>query len=146
MVIRKATKRETRQIISHSMDVLTEASMGHIPAKKEKVWQMVTPFLAGGGYYLVCTEDDRLQGWVGVGSTTDYYTDKPVGIIPELYVLPPYRKQGIAEKLCDEALRRLQGSGYAAVQLNVFAGNASKQLYQKLGFQDVAILMEKRLD
>lgn len=146
MVIRTATKRETQHIVSHSLDVLKEASMGYIPAKKEKARQMNTSFLTGDGYYLVSIENDKLQGWIGVGSTIDPYTDKPVGIIPELYVLPPYRNQGIAEKLCVEALNRIRKSGSTAVQLNVFAGNAIKQLYQKLGFQDVATLMEKRLD
>ncbi|TFJ94430.1 GNAT family N-acetyltransferase [Lentibacillus salicampi] len=146
MTIRKATKRETRQILSHSLEVLKEASMGYIPAKQEKAQQMVTPFLASGGYYLVYTKNNNLQGWIGIGRTTDYYTDEPVGMIPELYVLPEHRHVGIARMLCAEALRRLRDSGYATVQLNVFAGNSIRQLYQKLGFEEVATLMKKRLD
>ncbi|WP_010530326.1 GNAT family N-acetyltransferase [Lentibacillus jeotgali] len=146
MTIRKATKRETREVISHSMDVLKESSMGHIPEKQEKAQQMIAPFLASGGYYLVHTESNNLQGWIGVGTTIDHYTDKPVGVIPELYVLPQYRKQGIAETLCHEASAILWEKGVAAVQLNVFAGNSVKQLYQRLGFQEVATLMEKRFD
>ncbi|SFA85291.1 Acetyltransferase (GNAT) family protein [Lentibacillus halodurans] len=148
MSIRKATKRETQQIVGHSLHVLKEASMGHIPPKKEKALQMVSPFLSDGGYYLVYTDTDRdeIRGWIGIGSTTDYYTDKPVGIIPELYVLPQYRKHGIAEKLCTEALKHLRKSGFSVVQLNVFAGNAIKSFYQKLGFKEVTTLMEKNLD
>ncbi|QKY68848.1 GNAT family N-acetyltransferase [Lentibacillus sp. CBA3610] len=146
MTIRKATKRETQQIVARSLDVLKEASVGHIPPKQEKALQMVTPFLAAGGYYLVFVKDDVMQGWIGIGSTTDYYTDKPVGIIPELYVLPRYRQQGVAEALCTEALKRLEEAGFTAVQLNVFAGNAIKAFYQKLGFKDVTTLMELKLD
>ncbi|HLR62338.1 MAG TPA: GNAT family N-acetyltransferase [Lentibacillus sp.] len=146
MTIRKATERETREIIRHSMDVLKESSVGHIPEEQEKAQQMISPLLASGGYYLVHTGNGSLQGWIGVGSTIDYYTDKPVGVIPELYVLRQYRKQGIATKLCKEAIARLQQSGYAAVQLNVFAGNSIKQLYGKLGFEEVTTLMQKRLD
>ncbi|WP_382402624.1 GNAT family N-acetyltransferase [Lentibacillus salinarum] len=146
MAIRKATKHETEQIVSHSLQVLEEASMGHIPPSQKKAWQMVRPFLAHGGYYLVYTEHEELQGWIGVGSTIDPYQDKRVGMIPELYVLPQYRKQGISEKLCTEACKRMQAAGFQAVQLNVFAGNPSKQLYEKLGFQDVTTLMALKLD
>ncbi|GGK04622.1 N-acetyltransferase [Lentibacillus kapialis] len=146
MAIRNATKQETRQIMHHSLQVLNESSMGHIPAKQEKAEQMISPFLASGGYYLVYAVNGNLQGWIGVGSTIDPYTDNLVGIIPELYVLYQYRKQGIAEALCKEALVRLQESGYTAVQLNVFAGNSIKSFYERLGFQAVTTLMEKRID
>lgn len=146
MTIRKATRRETQQIVGHSLYVLKEASMGHIPPKQEKALQMVTPFLADGGYYLVYKKGNDIQGWIGVGRTTDYYTDKLVGMIPELYVLPQYRNRGIAEKLCNEALKSLREAGFSSVQLNVFAGNAIKSFYQKLGFKDVTTLMEMDLN
>lgn len=146
MRIRKATDRETQSILDQSLKVLKEATMGHVTLTQEKALQMVSPFLANEGYYLVAVENNVVEGWVGVGSTIDYLADEIVGIIPEIYVLPSYRKQGIAERLCVEAFKQLKKGGHNKVQLNVFAGNHVKQLYQKLGFQEVSTLMEKNFD
>ena len=146
MTIRKATYSETQKILNHSLDVLKEATMGYIEARREIAIQMVSPFLSDGGHYLVYIENNVIQGWIGVGKTIDYYSEEMIGNIPEVYVLPQYRKQGVAEKLCEEALRQLKEKGYKKVQLNVFSGNHAKHLYQNLGFQEVSTLMEKKLD
>ncbi|WP_068676557.1 GNAT family N-acetyltransferase [Oceanobacillus sp. Castelsardo] len=145
MTIRKATYRETRKILDHSLEVLKEASMGYVIPTKEKARQMVFPFLSDG-YYLIYIENNVIMGWIAVASTIDYYSDDTVGIIPELYVLPAYRKQGLAKILCKEALNLLKEEGHTRVQLNVFSGNHIKHLYQKLGFQEVSTLMEIKLD
>jgi ribosomal protein S18 acetylase RimI-like enzyme len=146
MTIRKATYSETRKILNHSLDVLKEATMGFVEVRQEIVFQMISPFLSDGGYYLVYMENHVIQGWIGVGRTIDFYSEERIGIIPEIYILPQYRKQGVAEKLCKEALRQLKEKGYKKVQLNVFSGNHAKYLYQNLGFQEVSTLMEKNLD
>lgn len=146
MTIRKATYNETQKILNHSLVVLKEATMGYVEPSREKARQLVSPFLSDGGYYLVQIENNVIQGWIGVGGTMDYYSDQMVGIIPEVYVLPQFRKQGVAEKLCKEVFRQLKEEGYKKVQLNVFSGNHVKHLYQKLGFQEVSILMERNLD
>lgn len=146
MTIRKATDHETEKIVNHALEVLKESTMGHVVVKWEKVLQLISPFLSDDGYYLVHTKNNVVQGWIGVGSTTDIYTDNVVGIIPEIYVRSQYRNQGIAEKLCEEAIRRLKEDGYQKVQLNVFSGNHIKSLYEKLGFEDVSTLMEKNLN
>lgn len=146
MTVRKASRRETQKILDYSLQVLKEATMGHVKPSKEKASEMVAPILGGGGFYLVHVENNVVQGWIGVGSTLDYHTDEIVGVLPEIYVLPQYRKRGIAEKLCNEALKHLQEEGFKRVQLNVFEGNPSKYLCQKLGFQEIVILMEKKLD
>ena len=145
MAIRKATYHETQKILSHSLEVLKEATMGYVQPSKEKAIRMVSPFLADGGCYLVDIENNRIKGWIGVGTTIDYCTDEMVGIIPEIYVYPQYRNQGVAEQLCYEGFMHLKEKGYKKVQLHVFEGNHAKHLYQKLGFQEVATLMEKNL-
>ncbi|PAV29193.1 GNAT family N-acetyltransferase [Virgibacillus profundi] len=145
MTIRKATYHETQEILDYSIDVLKEASMGYVIPTQEKAHQMVFSFLSAG-YYLVYIEKNVIKGWIAVTSTIDYYTDDTVGIIPEIYVLPNYRRQGLAEILFKEALKLLKEEGYTKVQLNVFSGNHIKHLYQKLGFQEISTLMEIKLD
>lgn len=146
MTIRKATYSETQKILNHSLKVLKEASMGYIEPTQKTALQMVSPFLVEGGYYLVHVKNNVIQGWIGIGETLDYYTDEIVGFIPEIYVLPRYRKKGVAEKLCNEAFKHLKQEGYKKVQLNVFNGNSAKKLYQKLDFKEVTTLMERNLD
>lgn len=145
MTIRKATDNEAQAILNQALDVLKEATMGYVVSNHERVMQMMSPFLSNGGYYLVYFENNVVKGWIGIGSTIDYLSDEMVGIIPEIYVIPQYREQGIAEKLCTEALQELRKVGLKKVQLNVFTGNHAKQLYQKLGFQEVSTLMERNL-
>ncbi|WP_240378099.1 GNAT family N-acetyltransferase [Bacillus piscicola] len=145
MVIRKAAYWETKEILRHALDVLKEASMGHVAVKREKALQFIAPFLYNGGYYLIYEEDGVKKGWVCIAQTVDHYTDEMVGFIPELFVLPRYRNEGVAKKLCDEAMKELHDQGFEKVQLNVFAQNHAKELYEKLGFYEISTLMEKNI-
>ncbi|MEC1524657.1 GNAT family N-acetyltransferase [Neobacillus niacini] len=146
MTIRKATYEETQSILNYHLQVLKEATMGYVKPSREKAMEMMTPFLNGGGYYLVRVKHNVIQGWVGLGQIIDQNTDETVGFINEMYVLPPYRKQGAAEKLCKAAFIQLRAEGLRKVQLNVYAGNQAKRLYEKLGFTDVSTLMTKNLN
>lgn len=145
MTIRKATTRETQFILRYASQVMNEATMGYVNTDSYKAQQMMSAIIADGGYYLVYVEDGVIRGWIGIGAAYNFYSEKMEGMIPELYVLPAFRNKGIAEKLCREACRRLENAGYQKVQLNVFARNHAKHLYDKLGFNDVSILMEKGL-
>nr|WP_246187708.1 GNAT family N-acetyltransferase [Ornithinibacillus caprae] len=106
----------------------------------------MAPILADGGYYLIYEKNRTIHGWIGVGTIYDSYSEEVVGTIPEVYVFPAYRGQGVAEKLFHEAFRHLKTENVNKVQLNVFAGNHAKKLYEKIGFHDVSTLMEKDLD
>lgn len=146
MTIRRATYEETQRILNYHLEVLKEATMGYVKPSREKAVEMMTPFLNGGGYYLVREKNNVIQGWVGLGRVIDLNTDEEVGFINEMFVLPPYRNQGAARKLCKAAFIQLRAEGHKKVQLNVYAGNHAKHLYEKLGFQDVSTLMTKNLD
>lgn len=145
MPIRKATEQEMETIIHHSFDALKESSMGFIPHKQENAWKVTEALLTNGGLYLVYIDDNVLQGWVGVGYTMDAYINEDIGIISEIFVLPPYRNQGKAEELLEAAFQNMVDNGCKKVQLQVFEGNTVIDLYKKLGFYMVASLMERRL-
>jgi len=106
---------------------------------------LISPFMEEDGKYLVDTEDGVLKGWIGIASMFNHFGGERVGMIIEIYVIPEHRKQGIAQQLCMEGVRYLKERGHHKIQLNVFAGNNAKQLYQKLGFYEVSTLMEKRI-
>lgn len=142
MLIRRATQSETAQILGYAVSVMAEATAGHVQPSWEKAQEMAAPFFQSGGYYLVCVERNVIYGWVGVGEIFDIHVNQPAGFLAELYVLPPYRSKGVGKKLCVEAIRLLKSQGYPKVQLNVYAGNPAKQLYERLGFHDVSTMME----
>ncbi|MCU9612346.1 GNAT family N-acetyltransferase [Caldibacillus lycopersici] len=142
MAIRKATNEETQTILNHALIVMKEATNGQVMLSWEKAQEFIWPFLENGGYYLVSTKNNVIQGWIAIGVSYDPYLDKMVGFINEIYVLPAYRKQGIAKELCKEARNRFRQLGYNQIQLNVFSGNPAKQLYKKLGFHEVMTLMQ----
>lgn len=146
MTIRKATYEETKEILSHFREVLEEATMGVVKLGIKNPDQIAPPFLSDNGHYFVHIDNQVIHGWIGVEKVVDYYTKETIGIISEVYVLPSYRKMGIAKKLCKKAIRHFKEEGHKRVQLNVYSGNHAKYLYQKLGFQDVSTLMEKPLD
>ncbi|WP_373894975.1 GNAT family N-acetyltransferase [Virgibacillus natechei] len=146
MTIREATDTEIEDILNYAPVVIKEATVGYAEPRRDVSIQIASSFLLGGGYYLVHKENNATLGWIGVGETFNYYTDEAIGLIPEIYILPQYRQQGIATKLFKEAFKELKEKGYKKVQLNVFAGNHAKDLYHKLDFQAISTVMERDLD
>lgn len=106
---------------------------------------MVSKVLSNGGYYLIAQHGWEVMGWILLGFDQNFYQNKPVGFLYELYVFPPYRKKGVGKLLMNEAIAQLKQAGMNNVQLNVFAGNSAKKMYEKLGFKNVTTLMEKDL-
>jgi ribosomal protein S18 acetylase RimI-like enzyme len=66
-------------------------------------------------------------------------------MILELYVFPTFRKYGVGTKLMKYAITYFRNIGILTIQLNVFAGNPARKLYKKLGFRNVATMMEMTL-
>ncbi|RYG71431.1 GNAT family N-acetyltransferase [Lentibacillus lipolyticus] len=117
---------------------------GHSQASDADI-NVLLDTIKSGGYYLVWEENNVIKGWIGVGKTIEQPLGRKAGMIPELYVFPSYRREGIGQKLCKEACRRLKQEGCKVVQLNVFKGNRARQMYEKLGFNEVFTVMEKSL-
>jgi GNAT superfamily N-acetyltransferase len=58
-----------------------------------------------------------------------------------LFVLPSFRRKGVASKLISEMLDWGKSAGGDYFDLNVLVGNPARSLYQKFGFSDAAINM-----
>jgi len=58
--------------------------------------------------------------------------------IGNLFVLPPYRRKGVATKLLEELFRKAEQHGAREILLEVRESNeAARQLYKDLGFKDI---------
>jgi ribosomal protein S18 acetylase RimI-like enzyme len=81
-----------------------------------------------------------------MGNAVDQVTGKRYAHIFMLYVLPYYRRQGIAKALLETAQQWAQQRGDQQLGLQVFPQNqAALTLYQQMGFQIQAFLLFKPL-
>ncbi|GED52306.1 MULTISPECIES: GNAT family N-acetyltransferase [Brevibacillus] len=145
MDIRKPTGNELAAILELSVQALFDGTIGRARPTEEKVRQLVEPLLAKGGYYLIATEEDRLMGWVLLGTSRDQFTDIPFGFIYELYVIEEYRGRGISKQLMERAIEQLKEAGLPEVRLSVFVENHAVGLYRKLGFTERSVTMSMPL-
>lgn len=86
----------------------------------------------GRSLFLLAEREGEALGYLGM----EYVLDE--GGITNVAVFPANRRQGIADALIKELLRRAKALGLATVTLEVRAGNAAAiALYQKNGFVPV---------
>lgn len=134
MDIRKPNDLELQKIMLLSPEALFDGTLGEVKPTNEKINELVTPLLEKGSYYLIAVEDDKLMGWIHIGTSQDQFTDKISGFIYELFVLEEFRGNGISKHLMRTAIDHLRQDGYAEVRLSAFAENQAIKLYQKMGF------------
>ena len=142
-MITKATKEEVEFILSHAVSSTYDATQLEI--SEEKAVAMFQNILDKGGYYLVEKEEENIRGWIMLGENTDYFTDNKFGFIYEIYVMPEHRGKGISKLLITEGNSILKEQGYSEVRLNVYASNFAKEIYKKMGFQEVNFIMKASL-
>ena len=82
--------------------------------------------------WIVAMDGEVLTGYVGSQSVLGWAD------MMNLAVAPEYRRQGIAQTLVNELIRRLQGNDVSCLTLEVRASNAPAiSLYKKMGFAEV---------
>jgi GNAT superfamily N-acetyltransferase len=70
-----------------------------------------------------------------VGTVAIYRMNDTCCELKSMFVAPTYRKQGVAEALCDAVISLAQAQNYALVRLTTGLRQvAARMLYEKLGF------------
>lgn len=143
-MITQATKEEVEYILSHAVSSTYDATQ--IEISEEKAVAMLQGVLDKGGFYLIAKEEDgTITGWILLGKNTDYFTDQTYGFIYEIYVLPEHRGKGLSKLLINEGNAYWKSQGFDEVRLNVFASNFAKEIYRKMGFEEVNFIMKVKL-
>ena len=84
--------------------------------------------------WLVAVEGDQTVGYVGSQTVLDESDMMNIAVSPD------FRRQGIAQMLVNALVEALARKGSHSLTLEVRASNdPAKQLYEKLGFQQVGI-------
>ena len=108
-----------------------EAICFHDPWSERSVGSELTNPLS---LWLGALDGDRVAGYVGSQSVLGESDMMNVAVHPD------YRRQGIAEALCNALVEALKQKGNHCLTLEVRASNEpAKALYEKLGFQQVGL-------
>lgn len=124
-----------------SPQALFEGTRGKAQLSEDKIKPLIDPLLEKGSYYLVAEENNKLIGWILVGTSRDQFSDRTIGFIYELYVLKEFRGNGVSKLLLNDAIDRLKKAGYSEIRLSVFAENPAIHLYRQFGFSERTIRM-----
>jgi ribosomal protein S18 acetylase RimI-like enzyme len=85
------------------------------------------------------TVDGRHAGFTLFGIEDHRFLPRLTAMIYELFVLPEFRRMGVARACAKQAISELQALGPSKVQLEVMEGNeAAKQLWLSMGFRKVS--------
>ena len=95
--------------------------------------------LANPQYFLrwiIC--DGKRAGFILFGLEPHRFLPRITGVIYEVYILPEFRRRGVASVCSVEAIRELQTYAPSKIQLEVIEGRvAAAALWESLGFQKV---------
>jgi ribosomal protein S18 acetylase RimI-like enzyme len=145
MDIRKPNDLELKKVLSLTPQAIFDGTLGQVEPSKEKIDQLVKPLLEKGSYYLIATKNNKIMGWIFIGTSKDQFTDKMIGFIYELFVIEEFRGNGISKLLMRAGIDHLKQDGYSEIRLSAFAGNHAIKLYEKLGFNIRTITMSLQL-
>ena len=145
--IGKVTDEELTEIFSNAGKNFTEATGFNVSGKQEKALSFYKQSMYQGGYFLVARSHNKLLGWILLDRSYDYFINKEVGWINDIYVKKEYRKNGIAKRLIFEGIKEFRKKGFLEVSLNVYSTNKHAiSLYKSLGFQEASKLMTKTIE
>ena len=86
--------------------------------------------------WIVC--DQQRAGFILFGIERHRFLPRTTGAIYELYVVPEFRRRGVAKKCAIDAIRELWTHAPSKIQLEVIDGRvAAAALWRSLGFQKV---------
>jgi ribosomal protein S18 acetylase RimI-like enzyme len=82
--------------------------------------------------------DGKRAGFILFGLEKHRFLPRMTGVIYELYVLPEFRRHGVAKTCALEAIRQLRAHAPSKIQLEVTEGLvAASALWKSIGFQKV---------
>lgn len=138
----KATELELQEIFSMAGTNREEATGIHAENNSEEMIASYMDSLENGAYFIVARTHECLIGWVLVDRSLDWFTQKEIGWISDVYVKKEFRQNGAAKSLMEQSLVEFKHLGYDDVRLNVFSFNEKAiRLYEKLGFKEVSKFM-----
>lgn len=102
------------------------------------------------GLLLVLEDDDgRIQGYMlsKIEKNIPVFENDHIGHIVSIYLEDPFRGKGYSSKMYEMTYSWFRSKGIIEVIIEVFTYNPhAHKVYEKWGFDDVHIMMKKKLD
>jgi len=98
---------------------------------------------------LIAENDGKIVGFIKIKIlvTHPLVSNIKCSLISDMYVLPEFRRKGIASTLMNRVFEYVKSKGVTHVRLNVMESNIpAYNLYEKMGFVDYSIIMMKQLE
>jgi ribosomal protein S18 acetylase RimI-like enzyme len=129
---------ERSDFLSVAIQHFSELNAFFVPQEDWKEHYFTT-IMANPQYFLrwiIC--DERRAGFILFGLEKHRFLPRMTGAIYELYILPEFRRRGVAKACAMEAIRELRTHAPSKIQLEVIEGRtAAAALWKSLGFQKV---------
>ncbi|MGT2895650.1 GNAT family N-acetyltransferase [Streptococcus entericus] len=130
------------------IEPVTAKTVTHWADLASQLWSpepqdLVADFLAGRfPYEFLFWDNGRAVAFISLSIRKDYVEGakgSPVAFLEGVFVLPSYRRQGLARKLVTFAREWAKGQGLSQIASNYALDNqASHFCHQALGFQEVS--------
>lgn len=139
MILRPPTPDDAPAMRASSRAAWSKGSFGLPIAEEEEkeVAQLRDDIVKQGALWRVIMAGDAVAGqiWCSLHEANGVH----YGVVDEINVHPDYRRQGVAQALMIDALRRFEAAGATLARLHTDDGNrnGAKSLYEKLGFRRV---------
>lgn len=129
-----ASYADTDAVVSLLGEQMAEHRMELLP---DRLRNAITAVLDDDrlGFILIARIDDRVAGCIFVSFIWSMEHVGRVAWVEELFVDPEYRRRGVGSALLVEAMKRAEGEGCRAVDLEVDGSHsAAAALYERCGF------------
>jgi ribosomal protein S18 acetylase RimI-like enzyme len=153
IAVRDARSDENRYIMEMTRLMVCEMARyrGRQATADESAWnehavRVASELKADTCKYLIAEAADEKRVGLGgarINTLDGVFEPKKIIHISVVYVLPSFRRTGVASKLMSHMLDWGRHAGGDYFDLNVVAGNPARSLYQKFGFSDAAINMTR---
>lgn len=132
--------------VSNEIQQTEARDLRHVdPHKKWEISEMLEKILLRGslGCLLIAEKEGQRVGYF-LGMVKDCVAEIPsrIGYVNGLYVIGPYRRQGIGQRLLNEGNEWFRNVGLELVELYTASGNAeAKGFWRKNGFFQTEVVM-----
>jgi GNAT superfamily N-acetyltransferase len=153
ITVRDARFDENRYIMEMTRLMVCEMERygGRQATTDESAWnehavRIAAELKADNSKYLIAEGADGNRiglGGAKINTLEGVLSPKKIIHISVVYVLPSFRRTGVASKIMSQMLDWGRHIGGDYFDLNVVVGNPARSLYQKFGFSDAAVNMTR---
>ena len=123
-------------------------SADEAPAKaKAQIGELLPNGVATPDHYIYVVEDTTAQAQVGIlWLAVEDRAGRPTAFIYDIEIFESYQRRGYGTQTMAAAEAKAKELGLVEIALHVFGSNErARALYRKVGFEEVDVLMSKRI-